>query len=377
MADPSTPSGTSFRSGTSDLMIASDPAALTPAWVTGALRAGGALDAGVSVTAVATSPIGTGQMCDSLRLELTYDGAAGAPPTVVAKLPAADETSRSTAKALRNYELEVRFYQQLAPGLDVRTPHCLYADIDVEAADFVLLLEDMAPARAGDQLTGCTPDQAALAVAELPKLHAPRWDDPGLAGIEWLHGDPAARQTFLAELLPALHLGFRDRYGERLDDDVTTALDALFGHLGDHLAARQGPTTIVHGDYRLDNLLFGGGGGGAPVAVVDWQTVSTGPAMGDVAYFIGAGLVAEDRRAHEHDLVVDYLDRLRGAGVHGYQFDDAWDDYRRGTWSGLVMAVAASMLVERTDRGDEMFLTMAHRHARHAIDLEAAALLAP
>jgi hypothetical protein len=39
------------------------------------------------------------------------------------------------------------------------------------------------------------------------------------------------------------------------------------------------------------------------------------------------------------------------------------------------MAVAASMLVERTDRGDEMFLVMAHRHARHALDLDAPALL--
>jgi hypothetical protein len=35
------------------------------------------------------------------------------------------------------------------------------------------------------------------------------------------------------------------------------------------------------------------------------------------------------------------------------------------------MAVAASMMVARTDRGDRMFLTMARRHARHALDLDA------
>jgi hypothetical protein len=33
------------------------------------------------------------------------------------------------------------------------------------------------------------------------------------------------------------------------------------------------------------------------------------------------------------------------------------------------------MLVERTDRGDRMFLTMADRHARHALDLDAAEVL--
>jgi hypothetical protein len=35
------------------------------------------------------------------------------------------------------------------------------------------------------------------------------------------------------------------------------------------------------------------------------------------------------------------------------------------------MAVVASMIVEQTERGDKMFLTMATRHATHALDLDA------
>ena len=54
-----------------------------------------------------------------------------------------------------------------------------------------------------------------------------------------------------------------------------------------------------------------------------------------------------------------YHDGLVAAGVSGYDWDRCWLDHRRGTWAGLIMAIAASMLVERTDRGDEMFLTMA------------------
>jgi len=357
----------------SPLPVVSTVEALTPGWLTEALRAWGSLDAAATVTRVDATPVGTGQMCDSLRLRLGYEGTADGPPTVVAKLPATDPTSRATAKSLGSYELEVRFYQELAADLPIRTPRCLYADIDVEAADFVLLLEDMAPAHQGDQLAGCTPDEAAVAVAELSNLHAPRWGDPSLASIPWLHRDPEARQAFMAELLPMLHAGFRERYADSLDDEVEQACDALFGHLGTHLGERRAPTTIVHGDYRLDNLLFGGLGGGVPVAVVDWQTVGTGSAMDDVAYFLGGGLLPEDRRASEEDIVRDYLERLRAAGV-GYDWDDCWQDYRRGTWSGLLMAVAASMLVERTDRGDEMFLTMARRAARHALDLDAADL---
>ncbi len=44
-------------------------------------------------------------------------------------------------------------------------------------------------------------------------------------------------------------------------------------------------------------------------------------------------------------------------------------DYRRYAYAGYVMAVGASMLVERTARGDEMFLTMARRHAAQIEDL--------
>jgi hypothetical protein len=111
------------------------------------------------------------------------------------------------------------------------------------------------------------------------------------------------------------------------------------------------------------------------VTVVDWQTCAIGPGLNDVAYFIGAGMLPADRVAIEEELVRSYHDGLLANGVEGYGWERCWHDYRRGTWSGLIMAVAASMLVERTDRGDQMFMTMAARHARHALDLDAVELL--
>jgi hypothetical protein len=351
------------------MTIADTPAALTPEWLSAALDA--------PIADVALTPVGTGQMCDSIRLHLTYEPGAptdrARPATVVAKLPAADPTSRATALALRNYEIEVRFYQDLAPHLPIRTPRVHYADIDVATASFVLLLEDLAPAQQGDQLAGCSVDQAVVALDELVKLHAPRWGDPTLADLDWLHRDPEGNRAFLLGLLPQLWDGFRQRYADRLGPEVHEAGDALFANLEGFMTAETGPWTVVHGDYRLDNLLFGEHDDA--VAVVDWQTCAHGPALNDVAYFIGAGLLPDERRAHERDLVRRYHDGLAAAGVDGYDWEQCWDGHRRGTWSGLIMAVAASMLVERTARGDEMFMVMAHRHARHALDLDAPALL--
>jgi len=358
----------------STISIADTPEALTASWLTEALRAAGHLDQ-ASVTEVVQTPVGTGQMCDSLRLSLRYDRSTDFPATVVAKLPAADETSRATALSLGSYENEVRFYQQLATDLPISTPRVFHADIDVETASFVLLLEDVAPARQGDQLAGCTPEVAKVAIDELVRLHAPRWGDPSLASIEWLHRDREQGQQFMLMLLPMLWDGFRERYGDVLDPDALRAGEDLFANLEAYLLTDTQPWSIVHGDYRLDNLLFDPSPGGVPITVVDWQTVTHGPALQDVAYFIGAGLKAEDRREVEEELVRGYHAALLAHGVAGYDWDRCWHDYRRGTWAGLVMAIAASMLVERTERGDQMFLTMAARHSRHALDLDAVAVI--
>ena len=354
-----------------ELPIADTPEALTPAWLTEALHRTGHLSG--DVTSVEVHPVGTGQMSDSFRVKARYSGGRG-PASMIAKLPAADETSRATAVALHNYENEVRFYRELAPALPVHTPTVYYADVEIGTPRFVLLLEDMAPARAGDQLWGCSPGDARRAVAELVGLHAPRWGDPTLVSLDWLYGDLDARRSFLAAALPSFWDGFRVRYGDVIGPDVREAGEALFGHLDAYLDRDRGPVTVVHGDYRLDNLLFDPVEPRAPVTVVDWQTCTVGSGLQDVAYFVGAGLLPEVRSAVEMELVRGYHAGVVAAGVRDFDWDECWSAYRLGTWAGLVMAVAASMLVERTERGDEMFLTMAARHSRQALDLDAAAL---
>lgn len=346
--------------------------ALTPRWLTHVLASAGVLD-GATVTDVDLTPVGTGQLATSVRLRLRYDKPVPAPPTLVAKLPATDPTSLATAKTLRAYEVEVRFYQELAPDLPIRTPAVHCADIDVDSGRFVLLMEDLAPARQGDQLAGCSVAEAALAIGELVKLHAPRWGDPALAGYDWLHRDN--ERALLLEIAPPLWGGFCERYADRLGPEVHEAGSALFADFGRYLAGDEGPWTIVHRDFRLDNLLFGDRGGSVPIAVVDWQACTHASGLIDVAYFIGAGLLTDVRREHERDLVRRYHDGLVAAGVRDYGWEQCWTDHRLGSFAGFLTAVVAPMMVERTERGDDMFMAMVRRHARHVLDLDAPALL--
>jgi aminoglycoside/choline kinase family phosphotransferase len=324
------------------------------------------------VTDVDIEVVGTGQMAECCRLRLSYDKTGAGPTSVVAKLPSGDAASRAAAVAVRAYEVEVNVYRQLQPTLLMRAPQCYFAHIDLDANDFVLLLEDVAPARQGDQLSGCSADEAAVAIAELPGLHAPRWGDETLNALDWLHRNTPETRGFLGQLLRLLHPGFVERYADRLSPDVLRMSERVVDAV-DHLDDRPRPWTVTHGDYRLDNLLFGAAATDR-VVVVDWQTAGLGPGVADLSYFLGGSLISEERRANEEALVRDYHQRMLATGIP-LTWDALWQQYRRYSVSGLVMAIAASMMVKRTARGDDMFVTMAERAGQHAVDLEAVELL--
>ncbi|MEO5723066.1 MAG: phosphotransferase, partial [Ilumatobacteraceae bacterium] len=298
------------------LKVPSGVADLTASWITAAM---GAAAAGAVVTDVVLRPIGNGMVADSVRLQLTWDRPTEAPPSLVAKVPAADEVSRGSAAATRTYLLEAAFYNDLADTLAVNRPRCYKAMHDPQTNDYVVLLEDLAPAEAGDQIAGCSVDQAALVIPELAALHGPRWCDPALKELPWLDAPSSEAIANLQLLVSMVFPGFLERYSARLDPGVVALAERFVASLGAYLGNRGAKWTVAHGDFRLDNLLFGG----PRVAVLDWQTVKIGAALGDVAYFIGSALHTEDRRSAEQDLVRDYHGRLLAAGG-AITWDECW-----------------------------------------------------
>jgi hypothetical protein len=351
------------------------PADITVEWLTQVLRGSGSI-VDASVGSFETATVGTGQMADSVRFALAYDvQEPGAPASVVVKLAAADDTSRATGVALGSYQTEVRFYQQVAPTVDISVPRCHFAEVDARTGWFTLVLEDMAPAVQGDQLAGCSVDEAALALQQLANLHAPRWGDRTLADLPWLHRSTPERVKLGAEMIAGLLHGFIGRYADQLDRELICLGERLIPKIEGWMTDQPQPWTVQHGDYRLDNMLFGGLDSRCPLAVVDWQTATYGPPLVDASYFLGAGLVEKDRRTHEQALLREYHHALTAAGIEDYTWSQCWSDYRRFTLAGFLMAASASMLVERTARGDEMFMTMARRHGAHILDLETEDLL--
>jgi aminoglycoside phosphotransferase (APT) family kinase protein len=135
-----------------------------------------------------------------------------------------------------------------------------------------------------------------------------------------------------------------------------------------------GPAVILHGDYRMDNILFPHDPS-APVAVFDWQATRLGPPLVDVGVYLGGCLSLEDRRSHERDLLRQYHHGLTSRGLDGFSFDDVWESYRWCVFYGLMLSVPFSVQLEQTERGDALFAGMVRSYAQQARDLESLELL--
>ncbi|MDP3768655.1 MAG: phosphotransferase, partial [Dehalococcoidia bacterium] len=322
---------------------------------------------------------GMGFMGELARVNLDYErDEPSAPRTLIAKLPATAPENREVAEAFRFYEREVRFYEQIADTVELRTPRCYYSAFDPETGDYVLLLEDLAPARVGDQLAGCTVDEADLCITNLARFHATWWDSPQLEELQWMPyaNDPLIAQSaydsyhkawppfveFVGGKLSPKMRGIGDRFGQNVIE--------LMNRFGEP------PRTIIHGDYRLDNMFFATPDGGDPLTVIDWQISSRGRGIFDLAYFACGTLPSAERKKAEMDLLRTYHELLSAHGVKGYSFDQCFEDYRASVLCCLIYAVIGiGNLDLANERGVELFMTIMQRTTSAIEDLNAGELL--
>jgi len=355
-----------------DVAVAAAAAGLTPERLTDVLRSEGH---DVTVTALGVEPIGTGQMASSFRLVPTYEGNVGdLPSTLVAKVPGGNPEARGSAAGA--YRTEVRFYQRLATTVAVRVPRGHHAWATDDGTDFLLLLEDLAPAVQGDQLAGCTVAEADAAARNLAGLHGPRWCDPTLSDPEGagLAVVDAEQAGLLADVLGPMTEVFVDRMGDRLAAADREVLEMVPAVAGPWLLGRSERFAPVHGDYRLDNLMFGPDG---TVAAVDWQTVSLGLPARDLAFLCATSLTVEARRAHEGEVVSAYWDALLAHGVADHPLDECLEDYRYALLQAPLIIVLGCAVAAPTERGDAMFLAMAARACAAIRDHDPFSLIDP
>ena len=351
----------------------------TPDWVTAALQSSGALG-DERVTAVEASPLGEGAgfLGSLARLAVTYDRPrAGAPATIVAKFPALIEVNRELAVQYQVYEREARFFNEIKATITAMpTPEAFYVDIEEGTGNGVILLEDLeGKLRVGDQLAGATPKEAEQAMTQIADLHATWWGRTDEDTISWVPAFDSPVWAMTAQTLPSLWPTYQQDSAHLLLPGIAEIIERTWEGLpwlGQQLS--RGPMTLVHGDYRMDNM-FLPATEGDPIMVIDWQLMSRGRGPYDVAYFMSQSIGVEQRRETERTLVKRYHDGLLAGGVRDYSFDDCFEDYRLACLWCVMYPVAMGGGMAHNERALQIAAELSKRSFNTILDLDAVSVL--
>ncbi|MCQ4208970.1 phosphotransferase family protein [Streptomyces longispororuber] len=214
----------------------------------------------------------SGRLIEGGRSNLTYQVGDGTSKWVVRRPPLGHVLA--TAHDMKR---EHRVIAALHPtNVPVPEPVLLCEDESVIGSPFyVMEFVDGTPYRTSDQLAPLGPERTRAAVLglvdTLVDLHGV---DPASVGL----GDFGRPEGFLDRQLR--------RWGKQLDasrNRELAGIDELQAALGRSLPASPAPT-IVHGDYRLDNVLVRQDPDGVDriKAILDWEMSTLGDPLTDV-----------------------------------------------------------------------------------------------
>jgi len=350
---------------------------ISASWLDDILHAQGALDGATTVTSVTTEnlPAGVGFMGEVTRLRVGYRGDLG-PASIIAKIPTQDAHVRSLLAPARVFEREARFYDDLAARLDV-VPNAYAIAADQEAGDYLLLLEDLGHLRGGNQAAGLSVGDTRAALVALARLHARFWQSSELDALDWMPSINDPGMKISREVYNASLPGFRQVFAHALEaehEDLIARFGDATPDLLDRFAAM--PNTIVHFDYRADNLFFGDEGDVEAVRIIDFQASSKGGGAYDVGYFVSQNLATDVRRQHETALLRTYFDELVGLGVTGYAWEQFLEDYRVGILYGWIIPVyAVGTLDSSSERAMALWTAVIQRAQAAMSDHRVAELL--
>ncbi len=305
---------------------------------------GQVLKADVRSVTILNNRVGSGHVGSLVQVALDYGMASmHLPRTMMAKFSSFDERIRMISNELGFFEREVRFYNEIASTMDLRTPHCYYAAFDPVQGRSLLLLEDLSGYHFESWPAGCSMERARQAVQEMAKLHAAWWNRPELAGIPWLFHAPEG--PGLSALFVECWDGVRTclqlgplAENPRIVDIIQQELPAVEHEI------EEPPLTLIHNDFQLDNLAFEL----QEVVVLDWAFPMAARGAGDLAFFLVGNLAPDVRRSAEGMLINDYLAALAQGGVGGYSPEQCFQDYQKAILYFFARLLVAISQIENT-----------------------------
>jgi aminoglycoside phosphotransferase (APT) family kinase protein len=163
-----------------------------------------------------------------------------------------------------------------AQGFPVAEPVVYCADESVAGTPFYLMRYVEGRVFWEPHMPGASPAERAAVYdamnAALARLHS---FDPAIVGL----GDFGRGENYVARQVERWSKQYRASETERID-----AMEQLIAWLPSHLAP-PAPVRIVHGDYRLDNIILAPSGPHV-LAALDWELSTLGDPLADFAYHL-------------------------------------------------------------------------------------------
>ena len=239
------------------------------------------------------------------------------------------------------------------------------------------ILEDLqGKLRIGDQMESPPHAEALKIVEQSAGLHATWWGKADTDELAWIPKTDGPVWAMAPATLQGFWPVYQQNFGHMLTPDLIAAVERTWAQM-DWVFKRFAtpPITVIHGDYRLDNMFFPEREGD-PITVIDFQLMARGRGPYDIAYFASQSLDVEQRRATERELVRHYHDTLVAAGVGDYSFDDCFEDYRLATlWCAVYPIGMGGGLAGDSQRHLDLATEVSRRCFTAIADLDAVSTL--
>jgi hypothetical protein len=385
---------------------------LKPNFFSQALQKCGAIQ-NSKVTKAVVVPFAAGQTSDCARVTLTYDrnetsNGVEQPESIVVKMSREDTQGRVLNMMLGLWR-ECQFYAELSDMIpsEMVIPKSYFTYVNSINNDFILLLSDATIQNGKKMKAGIiTPPSAFYGVTHyiderpdptvpppeeistiiVPKdtvikaaqsiaaMHAKFWGDKKLLNATWASlttpthanlfgGIYAGSWPKTKKLVSEHYANWKWRGEEKL---MVETVDQALAYVVDPekmVLNRPFGYTLCHGDFHGQNILRVSEEDGSDESLVylDWQVISVGEGIRDVAYMIMQTCPPYYRRKREKEIVRVWYDELikKGVDENSYPFELAWSRYKFWCivgWCAILGLTSSLKRIYETPQGPNAYI---------------------
>lgn len=334
-------------------------------FLTQALRSTGKLEAERAIIAIEVREVGDadrGMLSDTAFLGLTFDGESRCPASMVCKMAGLKTDIKILMKLLDMVGSEIGFLRMQTDArnrANIRVPQLYYAYHNQRTQHFIILMEDLRPAKPGKQLNGCQMAEARSVLRLLAQLHGKYWENYDEA-LAWTVPPNHPKKRFVDLVIRKTWPKFRSWAVPHVDAGRLPSLQVAQTVMEQIMSSGAAwmqematpPLSVIHGDCHSENFLwpqeFAARDGEA--IAIDFQLSTIGQPLFDVANFLLMSVDSDLLQQQEDDLLLYYHTQL----ITHISTEFSMTELRKRYTAGMCYTLALEVIGQGTQDSAEL-----------------------